>query len=566
MKSRPTPSSRVLRGCSTLRHSSHRRAKHAPSRCLRMVCAAKRTFPPVPPIPRSIWPTQHPSTSPRSAWCRHSTSSPNSPSVLPQLGISAVPPCSVAEEREDVAVCLASPARRGEPVALVPRRGRVRQPDQRAAVVPAHAPRNLAQRLVPGVDEPLPPTRPERPAQEPRGVEPCRIHQVLDLGTGIVSDAASPSEKPQAELALLSDARPAAAGSQTDVEATHRQQGFSSDGHGEAPGGLVMGSEGEVDGVVAEIVGRQVGREGVVDPCGSRPFEPKADTPTHAADARVGERIEERREPAGTGKGIVVDEGRHLAARGARRGVPCARRARARFDDAADRVPFEPAHRLDGAVARAVVDHQDLRAHVRGLRDEHFEERDQPGAAVAGRDGDGCTNSHDCTYPSARSSRSSFGVASVVTTTGGGGGCHAASSAARAAPSGAVPKRSSRSPGSWTRSYSSKRPVAGVWMSFHSGVRRETSFPDFPSTMPRLVSEKAGRGSRRAIKSTPGRPAGACTPSMAATVGKTSMPCTCSRTRPDATPGPAMTSGTYSSSSYRSGPWVSLPCSWNSSP
>src|SRR5439155_626431 len=70
----------------------------------------------------------------------------------------------------------------------------------------------------------------------------------------------------------------------------------------------------------------------------------------------------------------------------------------------------------------------------------------------------------------------------------------------------------------------------------------------------------------RAIRSTPGRPAGACTPSMAATVGKTSMPCTCSRTRPGATPGPAMTSGTCSSSSYRSGPWVSLPCSWNSSP
>src|SRR5439155_835737 len=435
MKSRPTPSSRVLRGCSTLRHSSHRRAKHAPSRCLRMVCAAKRTFPPVPPIPRSIWPTQQPSTSPRSAWCRHSTSSPNSPSVLPQLGISAVPPCPVTEEREDVAARLAPPARRGEPVALVPRRGRVRQPEQRAAVVPAHAPRNLAQRLVPGVDEPLPPTRPERPAQEPRGVEPCRIHQVLDLGTGIVSDAASPSEKPQAELALLSDARPAAAGSQTDVEASHLQQGFSSDG------------------------------------------------------------------PADGG-------------------------------------PLERAHGLDAAVARAVVDHRDLRAQVRRLRDEQFEERDQPGAAVAGWEGDGCSRrSHHSTYPSARSSRSSFGVASVVTTTGGGGGCQAASSSASAAPSGAVPKRSSRSPASWTRSYSSNRPVAGVWMSFHSGVRRETSFPDFPSTMPRLVSEKAGRGSRRAMRSMPGRPAGACTPSMAATVGNRSIPCTCSRTRPGATPG-----------------------------
>src|SRR6266446_5636728 len=100
------------------------------------------------------------------------------------------------------------------------------------------------------------------PAQKPRGVEARRVHQVLDLGTRIVPDAVSSSEEPQTELALLTDARPAAPGSETDVEASDLQQGFSSKGHVETAGGLVTGSGCEIDGIVAEIIGRQVGREG----------------------------------------------------------------------------------------------------------------------------------------------------------------------------------------------------------------------------------------------------------------------------------------------------------------
>src|SRR5207244_12788930 len=116
---------------------------------------------------------------------------------------------------------------------------------------------------------------------------------------------------------------------------------------------------------------------------GSRPFEPKAATPTHAADAPVGERIEERFQPIGTGTGVVINEGRHLAACGPRCGVAGAGRAHARFDDTADRVPLERAHRLDAAGARAVAAHQDLRGPVRRSLGELSDGVDQPDAPAA---------------------------------------------------------------------------------------------------------------------------------------------------------------------------------------
>src|SRR5262245_18858863 len=161
----------------------------------------------------------------------------------------------------------------------------------------------------------------------------------------------------------------------------------------------------------------------------------------------------------------------------------------------------------------------------------------------------GWSRSGQLAYPSARSFSRKAGSRPSCAGAGGAVLANSASWRCRAGPSPVSSGRGACSPGSLPRSYSSQLSRAGAWMSFQGGRRIVTRSTRTPLLATPSVSEMAARSGPSTSRLRPVRSAGTSKPSSAARVGKRSIPWTWSVRRPGRMPGPAITSGTCSSSS-----------------
>jgi len=217
--------------------------------------------------------------------------------------------------------------------------------------VPAEEPGDLPQAAVGEPVHRLRPAGPERALEEPARVEACGVHQMLHDGARHVADLVAAGEEPEAEVALLAHARPARARAEAEVEAADGEERVAADGEVEAARRVVPRARAQVGGLGAEVVGGEVGGEGGVPPGGEGAREAQPDAATGCRDARVLERREEGGEPAVARERVVVDEGDHLAARGAGAGVAGARGAGGGLmDDAELALGLERAEQLGRAV------------------------------------------------------------------------------------------------------------------------------------------------------------------------------------------------------------------------
>src|SRR5439155_6168062 len=173
----------------------------------------------------------------------------------------------------------------------------------------------------------LRPAGPEGALEEPARVEARGVHQMLHDCARHVADLVATCEEAEAEVALLAHGRPASARTEAEVEAADGEERVAADGEVEPARRVVPRALAEVGGLGAEVVGGEVGGEGGVPPAGKRAGKAKADAPAGGGDARVHERGEEGGEPAVRGEGVVVDEGDHVPAGGARASVAGTRRA-----------------------------------------------------------------------------------------------------------------------------------------------------------------------------------------------------------------------------------------------